>query len=218
MREHQVAVPPGATDLGNGTARTREPNTVTGIAIHQTGILLPPGRHLLAAHGGDRAVAQAHRVLRTQCHVVALQSGKTVIVNPLERHMKTSNSLNSFTIGLEVEGIFPGIPGASVGRDTTATPLTDATIRATKAAIHWIVQEGRRLGMPITHIYGHRQANSVKIADPGYELWQRVVLEYAVGVLGLQTEPHRVWNHQRTRRDGRPIPPEWSPEGTGEYR
>ena len=210
MRGEQLPDPPYARGL-------RDPSTITGIAIHQTGTLLPPGRNLVAAHGGDRALAQAHRVLRVKAHVVALQSGKTIITNPLERNLMASNSLNSFTIGLEVEGVFRGIPGAAVAGDRPATPLTDATIRSTKAAIHWIVQEGRRLGMPMTHIYGHRQANPNKPSDPGYELWQRVVLEYAVAVLGLQTEPHRVWTHRRTGRPGRPIPLAWDPAGSGEY-
>ena len=61
--------------------------------------------------------------------------------------------------------------------------------------------------MPIEFIWAHRQSSASRRSDPGQSLWQEVVLAYAVPVLGLKTQPARIWG------DGRPIPVEWQPDG-----
>jgi hypothetical protein len=65
--------------------------------------------------------------------------------------------------------------------------------------------------MPIEYIHAHRQSSGTRRSDPGEELWQKVVLEFAVPVLGLKTEPSRVL------KDGRPIPESWDLDGSGAY-
>src|SRR5690606_29074258 len=99
-----------------------------------------------------------------------------------------------------------------------ATELTPETIAAARAGVAALVVAGRRAGCPIRYIYAHRQADSWRRADPGQESRERVVLEYAVPVLGLETRPHeKIRHHTIRQRDGKPIPVEWDPDGKGRY-
>jgi hypothetical protein len=97
--------------------------------------------------------------------------------------------------------------------------ITPGIIAAGRAALRWMVEEGRRQGMPIQFIYAHRQSNGNKPGDPGEGLWRALVLEYAVPVLGLKTQPARTWKGVGKKTpDGRPIPKEWDENGVGSYR
>jgi hypothetical protein len=49
------------------------------------------------------------------------------------------------------------------------------------------------------------------VSDPGWEIWKHVVLDYGVPVLGLKTQPEKTW------RNGKPVPPQWDPNGIGKY-
>jgi len=89
--------------------------------------------------------------------------------------------------------------------------VTGEIVVAGRAAIAWLVREGRKLGCPIEFVWAHRQSSASRQSDPGEELWRRIVLDWAVPVLGLKTQPGRVWG------DGRPIPVEWDPDGVGSY-
>jgi hypothetical protein len=66
--------------------------------------------------------------------------------------------------------------------------------------------------MPIQYIWAHRQSNKDRGRDPGEEIWKRVVLQYAVPVLGLEIQP------EFKIGDGRTIPPHWMDIPIPEYR
>ncbi len=95
--------------------------------------------------------------------------------------------------------------------DLAGSGVADANVQA--LALN--VREGRKLGMPIEYVHAHRQSSATRRADPGEELWKRVVLEFGVPVLGLTTEPARTLPGRNG--DGRPIPLEWDPDGVGSY-
>jgi hypothetical protein len=65
--------------------------------------------------------------------------------------------------------------------------------------------------MPIEYLYAHRQSSGQKPSDPGYEIWQQVVLEYGVSVLGLKTKNEYVVG------DGKPIPKDWDENSKARY-
>lgn len=189
----------------------REPSQVTGITIHQTAAPYGVAPYQVKAAGGDPKLALARRALRVACHTMAFRDGFFVAANPLRWYVYHGNAFNSFELGLEIDGRYPGMVGGRTWNRKKPTPVTQKVIRAACAAIEWMVIEGRKEGMPIEYIHAHRQSSATRRDDPGEELWKRVVLDFCVPELGLKTEPARVL------KNGRTIPPEWDPDGVGKY-
>lgn len=182
-----------------GTVVRRTPGDVTGITIHQTACRFGASKALLKQAGGDSDKARHLRALGVACHVLAFDCGHVVHSAPFDWYVYHGNGFNSFQLGLEIEGRYNGL----WKRDQ----VTDDTLRATCAALKYMVEEGRRLDMPIEWIYAHRQSSASRRGDPGEELWKRAVLMYAVSILGLKTDPGM------TVGKGRPIPTEWDMDG-----
>jgi hypothetical protein len=184
-----------------GKTVARDPKTITGIGIHQTACMFGPMNDRPKAH---------RRALGIPAHVTAFTDGVYVASAPLPWLLYHGNALNDFTLGLECEGSYPGLEGGTAWGGTT-TPLTSLAIDTFRAALKWLVDEGRKAGMPIEFIWGHRQANGQKPSDPGEGIWKHVVVEYGCTQLGLKTQPEKFW------RDGKTIPPQWDPRGVGKY-
>ena len=189
----------------------RKPQTVTGIGIHQTACTFGP-----AADPDKRY----RRALHVPSHALAFRDGTFATAFPLPWYAYHGNSLNAFTLGLEIEGQNPGIaddPTTPKREDLQSTwggkptPFDDLAIETARAALKYLVEEGRKLGMPIEFIWAHRQSNGNKPSDPGFEIWKHVVLEYGVTQLGLKTQCSKIWD------DGKMIPPHWDPNGVGKY-
>lgn len=205
----------------NGHTVRRNPSAVTGITIHQMAVDMQPSRRLLREADGDWALAFARRSQKVACHVT-VAPGVFCATNPLDWYMNHGNRLNRPTVGMEVSGLFSGLlddPDTPPREDLMTTwkgepmEITNELIDAGRAALRWIVVEGRAAGMPIKNIYAHRQSNGKKPGDPGEGLWRVLVTEYAVPVLGLRP----VYDY--TIGSGRPIPKEWDEEnGVGTYR
>lgn len=196
--------------VDRGRAVERSPKSVIGIGIHQTACVFGP----------KDPNKRNRRALAVPCHAMAFRDGTFVTAFPLEWHVHHGNDLNAFTLGLEIEGHYPGLPddpGTPVREDIRSTwkgnptPFSDLAVDTARAALRYLVEEGRRRGMPIEWIWAHRQAHGLKASDPGWEIWKRVVLDYGVPVLDLRTQVDRTW------RDGRPIPAQWDPVATGKY-
>ena len=206
---------PGHFSMKNGKVVVRDPKTVTGIMLHQTAVWYSVSAAQVSAAGGDRHEALHRRALNVACHLIAFDGckaglgpngcGHGVEPNPLEWYVYQANTANSVSLGIEIEGAYPG----------TVTPgcvmPSARVIQAARESVAYAVEHARRLGMPLVHIWAHRQSSSMRQADPGQALWQAVVLDYAVPTLGLQTQPKRTWG------DGRPIPLAWDPNGVGPY-
>lgn len=195
----------------HGRVVRRDPSEITGITIHQTAVKYSVADYQIVKAGGDRELALARRALRVACHVMTFHNGLVVAANPLDWYIHHGNGFNRFELGIEIDGNYPGLIGGETWNKKQATKTTDLSISAARAGIEYLVREGRKAGMPITQIHAHRQSSATRRSDPGEELWRRVVLEYAVPVLGLETEPAKVL------RNGRPIPKEWDDNGVGSY-
>jgi hypothetical protein len=213
--------------MGGRTVR-RNPSAIKGITIHQMAVDMQPGKADVREADGDWGLAFARRSQRVPCHVTATEN-LFCATNPLDWYVYHGNRLNGPTLGLEVAGLFSGLlddPDTPPREDLMTTwkgrqpmTITPGIIMAGRAALRWMVEEGRRRGMPIHFVYAHRQSHGGKPGDPGEGLWRALVLEYAVPVLGLKTEPARIWEGVGKAPDGRPIPKEWDEEnGVGSYR
>lgn len=186
-----------------GTVVKRDPASVNSIVIHQTACEFGVSKRLLKEAGGDHDHGRHLRALGVACHVLAFNCGHVVHSSPFEYYIWHGNGFNSHTLGLEIEGRYKGL-----WKDDQ---VTNDTLEAACAALKYMVEEGRKLGMPIEWIYAHRQSSATRRADPGEELFKRAVLMYAVPILGLKIDP------ELTVGKGRPIPVEWCPTGVGHY-
>lgn len=226
LRHKQDYIYPGGkrkaktVDRQNRVPFMRKPSDVNAIVIHQTACEFGVSKRAVRLHG-DPETARAHRALDVACHVLAFRNGYYVAAHDLRVQVNHAGRLNDRSLGLEIEGRYPGLmddPG-TVPRedlDTTwggpPTELTDRTVETACAALKWMVEEAARYGAEIEYVYAHRQSSDSRRSDPGEEIWQRVVLEYAVPVLGLKTRPERALGK------GRRIPVVWDADnGMGEY-
>ena len=199
----------------DGKPAVRDPSQITGITIHQTAAPYGVADYQVRAAGGDRQLALARRSLRVACHVMAYREGFIAWANELTHYVYHGNGFNASELGIEIDGRFPGVKGGKTWNGKPATEVTDTLVHAARAGIELLTIEGRKAAMPIEYIHAHRQSSATRRDDPGEELWQRVVLDFAVPVLGLITEPARTLRGRNG--NGRPIPKEWDPDGVGSY-
>lgn len=199
--------------IENGKVVERDMSDVDGVVLHQTAVWYGVSQNQINAAGGDKHQALHNRGLDVACHAIAYGGqganledvcGHAIATNPLNWYVYHGNGLNSRSLGLEIEGDYPGLIGSS-------EEVPDNIIQAAKDALRYLVEEGRRLGAPIKYLWAHRQSSDTRRGDPGEEIWKKVGLDYGVKVLGLETQPEKVWG------SGYPIPVEWDPDGTGNY-
>lgn len=186
-----------------GKTLVRDPKTITGIVVHQTACVFGPAANRQKAY---------RRALGIPAHVVGFRDGTFVVPADPLWYLYTSNGFNAFSYGVELEGKYAGIAGdPKTVWGGGETPLDDLAVETFRAAVKWIVDEGRRLGSPLQYVWSHRQSNGQKPSDPGEEIWKRVVLEYAVPVLGLEPQ------NTRTLDSGKEIPTQWDSRATAKY-
>jgi hypothetical protein len=191
---------------------------ITTILLHQTGIKFGVTKSALEKFGMRTALHR--RFYDVACHVAALTNGDVLYVNPWERYVLHGNSSNRFSIGIEIEGLYSGIVGdpKTVAGGGTPNSLTPTSIAAARRAVKFSVEEGRKLGCPITQIAAHRSFHGSRVSDPGQEIWKEVAL-WAVAELKLTIDYDlAVKSKKEARLDGRRIPREWDPAGKVDYR
>ena len=212
LRSEQ-SVPSPKSKVRRGKTLGRDPAQVTGVVLHQTACVFGVSSAQLARAGGDRRLAKARRALNVSCHALAFRDGFVVLPNYLEYFLFHGNGFNSYTLGLEIEGKYPGVDSDPYGTTWggAPTPLTGEIVDTARAALKHLVEEGRAAGMPLVDVYAHRQSSATRRSDPGEGLWRAVVLDYGVPILGLETHPAAKVG------SGRAIPSAWDPSGVGKY-
>jgi len=208
----EAADPHPKARTSNGRTTKRDFAKIEGVVLHQTAAKFGQPR------GDPTELGLARRALRVACHGMAFD-GLFVLAAPLDWHIYHADGFNPTTLGLELDGNFPGLLGGPSTNSRPVTPMTDGLVASAREGLRALVEEGRKLGAPVRYIYAHRQADSWRRADPGEEAWQRIVLEYAVPVLGLLTRPLLTLpDPQRDpKRRGLAIPVQWDPAGKGQY-
>jgi hypothetical protein len=215
------------TRVRNGQTFMRRASKIDSIVIHQTATPFPILNRNIKQYG-SLLEASLERCSRAKCHAFADCDGWVALTRPLRSHVIHANRLNSTSLGLEIEGKYSGLrddpttaPNEAEKTTWNGPPMivTDQVVAAGREAIKQLMELGRKEGMPIEFIYAHRQSSKTRRSDPGEELWDRVVEQYAIPVLGLKAEYERTWKSLRKGKnnDGRPIPKEWSPNGVGSY-
>jgi len=193
--------PPHHKLTRRGKVIVRRPDTVEGIVIHQTATPYGVTAQQLKDAGGDSLLAKHRRALGVAAHMTAFDTDFAVLGHPLDWYVNHANSLNARSLGLEIEGRFPQLMG-------TNELLTGKLLHAAQDGLEYLVQEGRRRGMPIRWVWAHRQSSMTRDDDPGQEIWQKLVLGFAGAVLGLRTQPDFVTG-------GKTIPMAWRRPGKG---
>ncbi|HVI00877.1 MAG TPA: N-acetylmuramoyl-L-alanine amidase [Enhygromyxa sp.] len=212
LRSEQTDPHPKSKRDRYGKTIVRAPAAIDSIVLHQTGVEFDPPR------GRTERIDLARRALDVACHAMAFRAGFLVLpVEPLW-YVHHASRLNTRSLGLEVDGNYPGLVGRKPMRGSP-TALSEETVAAARAGVRLLLELGRAAGCEIKYIYAHRQCDSWRAADPGQGLWQRVVLEYAVPELGLETRPRETFSHpEGQRRHGYPVPVLWDPDGEGRYQ
>lgn len=211
LRGEQTNPHPKGRQGRDGLTIVRAPAQITGVMLHQAGIKFP-----------GAGIKLARRSLGVACHAMAFP-GFLAWPAELLWYINHGNGGNAWTLGLEVDGHYPGrigrqLPRRKDGTRPEATPMFGETIEAGRAGVRLLVEEGRRLGCPIEFLYAHRQFDAWRRADPGEWIWREVGLEYAVRVLGLEIRPAETWpHHEGPERRGLPVPEAWGPGGVGKY-
>lgn len=152
-------------DLANAKG-VRSWKTVDSIVLHQTACVLSIDRwKIVPIHFG---------VPRSSGYL-----GRFFQLHPLLTYLYHANRLNAPSVGIEIEGNFPGVdsdrgtwwPGG--GGPHKVEP---AQIEAARALIAWTVAEANAGGGAIKKILAHRQASHDRRGDPGDVIWKEVGL------------------------------------------
>lgn len=197
-----------------GRTFVRPMENITSICVHQTACVFGPL---------DEPQRRHRRALRVPAHILAFRDGVFAQSAPFSWFLYHGNGINPFSIGIELEGQYPGLlddPFTPAREDECTfwpsgsakpTPLDPVAIATFKAAIRHAVVDGRKQGAPIKYVLAHRQSNGQKPSDPGQGIWQQVVLPL-LDELQLEPRPGMTWG------DGKTIPTAWDPErGVGRY-
>lgn len=162
---------------------------ISGITLHQCGC--------------DFGNEKPGRWDTLSAHVGASREGNVFWVHDLEHIIWHGNELNGFTVGVECEGLYPGLAGQP---GQTVTP---ELVKAAREAIHWIVQLVAAHGGKVEHLFAHRQTAGSRRADPGEEIWKQVALP-VMAEIGLTDGGPRF-----KIDNGRVIPEAWNPDYAG---
>lgn len=181
--------------ISKGRVVERAPGLVDGIVIHQTATPFGVTAAAIKASKGDATLAKHRRALGIAAHMTAFDTGTAVLAHPLDWYVYHANSLNARSLGLEIEGRFPGLQGAK-------ELFTGKLEQAARDGLVYLVMRGRAAGMPLRWVWAHRQSSLTRADDPGEEIWRKLVLGFAVPELGLQPQIDFV-------DGGRAIPGDW---------
>ena len=202
----------GEHALLKGRKQPRDPQTVHTIVLHQTAITFGTTKRQRDKYGSKEAARRA-RFYNVACHVAALTTGGVLYVNRLPAYVWHANVANSFSVGIEVEGLYAGVEGrtSTIWKGGQPTARTDLTIDAARRAVRFTLEEGLRLGMPLRWIMPHRCYSKGRMADPGEMLWKEVA-QWAMANLGLRTR------YEVALNGGKQIPIEWDDHALCDYR
>ena len=210
--------------------RKRRWSDVTGITFHQTACCflsdLDPDEAKL-----KRALA---RVAKVRAHFVGLRCGDFAYNAPLDRRMSHGHAFNRHDVGIEIDGYYGGVhddlatfwrPKSRPNRKPMVP--TPVQVENARAVCRYIVETVAANGGEVLYIHAHRQTHRGKPSDPGELIWRDVAL-WCKAELGLTDEgpDYYVPHHSHKKRGGlsskagpgRPIPKQWDPDNTWDYR
>ncbi len=210
--------------------RRRRWSEVTGITLHQTATCflsdLDPDEAKL-----KRALA---RVAKIRAHLVVLRCGEVAFNAPLDRRMSHGHAFNRHDVGIEIDGYFAGVDGDNATfwkpksrPDRKPMESSPIQVKAARGGCRYIVETVAANGGEVLYIHAHRQTHRGKPSDPGELIWRDIAL-WCKAELGLSDEgPDYYVPHHKHKKPGglsskagpgRPIPVQWDPDNTWDYR
>lgn len=131
------------------------------ICLHQTHVSGGFGvsKRQLRAAAGDHRVALHNRFRKVPYHVIALRNGDVLVNNRVDAYTYHGNRSNSFSLGVAVDGKWPGDEWTDAIESTLHTALDAALHIATMARtkIQWITPHGTW--------------SRARRMDPGLQIW-----------------------------------------------
>lgn len=157
--------------------RPRPWTDVKGITLHQT-----------ACNMGERI----ERYDTIGAHFAVLRSGRWLRMADETRIVYHGNGWNNQCVGVEVDGLYPGLlddpktvhdEALQSTWDDPTTPTREQPQRTTPQAMltlrrlcRWIVNHVRMNGGAVRTLCAHRQSSLDRQNDPGQEIWQQAAL------------------------------------------
>jgi hypothetical protein len=142
-------------------------------------------------------------------HYASLFNGDRLKINPTRWYTYHGNGANKRSLGLAVEGHFPGLEKSRTSKHDFLDP--DFMIPTCRGMITLAMMESKRDGMPVTAITAHRVFSGGRVADPGEQIWEEVVL-WAIKEYGLKVD------YELKVGSGLPVPYEWDESALFDYR
>jgi hypothetical protein len=195
-------------DLYPGTKKRRRilrsrPTDVDTLAIHQMDAIFGTSRQQRKKFGGALP-ALIGRMAMQPYHVSGLLSGPVVIAHHPKVYTYASSKANRFSVGVGLEGRWPGFEKR---RKAKHTEPSDQILATYKQAIRTAYDEATAWGCKIKYVTAHRCWSKNRRPDPGEWIWKNVVLPM-MEELGLTLHPGT--------KDGGVLPPvEWGFTGFG---
>ena len=125
--------------------------------------------HQTAVDYGDASdEALIKRGERIPYHFLYFRRGLLVINRPLDCYSWHGNRANKFSIGLGIEGLYPGLIGGKVWGSKPETPWLPRHAVDLRECIRTICI----LVPTITHQIAHRQSSDKRRSDPGEAIWK----------------------------------------------
>lgn len=148
--------------------------------------------------------AALHWRMRAQVpyHDKALLNGDVILSERATRYTHHGNGANAESIGLGLEGHFPGL--VKDYKPGTYHDLDAFTIETFRAAMRLSVTKRREEGCPITEVEHHRQHSAQRLGDAGEGIHKEVVIPMAKE-LNLRIA------YERTTGSGKVITSDWDP-------
>ncbi len=166
---------------------------IDAIVLHQTGVLMSD-------------TPERFRTLDAHIGILIDHPTPIVQVQDLLAYMHHANELNGPSIGVEINGRFPGREsGYDSAKHTSVGPDAEQIV-STCDAIAWLCETAKENGGAITRILPHRVSNDMRRADPGEVAWREIGL-WAIHEYGL-TDGGAGY----CVGDGTPIPFAWCPK------
>lgn len=174
---------------------------INGVTLHQTGCEMP--QH---PNGWGRVNA----------HIGITQEGRTILINEFTDMIWHAQGLSKTTIGIEIEGNFPGVRGdmRTLWKGGGGPHFFNIAMKmALDECFELLCTEFDRNNAAWESVHAHRQSSRSRRADPGSEIWQTIAMPWGKR-LGLeQADGGPDWHLPK----GMAIPKRWNPAYPGNY-